>query len=118
MMTKQLRIKRGVWTKRGDWQPTYVYDQQHQTGRQYQHYMYAADGKPLCAGVTRHQRMNRAVAKQIVRVWERWRKEYVARNPGNYPTAQQIAIPVARIAVFPVNPTDYPASTVEWFQLP
>ena len=107
------KTRNGVWSRRGEWMPTYVFNQQNQAGAEYQHYMYGPDNQPLCAGVTRHERMNRAVANQIVRVWRRWRDEYVAQNPGNYPTAQEAHIPVARIAVFPVG--DHNA--IQWYSL-
>jgi len=103
------RIKTGVWQTRGEWLPVYVVEQQKQVGDEYQHYAYDADNRLVCAGVTRHERMNQAIANQVARVWRRWRKEYVERHPGNYPTATANAI--AKLFVFPIdNPNQG-----EWF---
>jgi hypothetical protein len=94
-------LRHGVWLRRGDWQPVYAIEQQKQTGAEYQHYAYDADHKLVCAGVTRHERMNQAIANQITRVWRCWRREYVARNPGNYPTATSGDIRL--LLVFPID---------------
>ncbi len=99
---KNRRIPGGIRCG-GDWEPLYVRQQQNQAGEPYQHYMYGPNGEGLCAGVTQHPRMNRATANQIRRVWERWRREYIAQRPGDYPTAQKVSIPVARVVVFPLD---------------
>ncbi len=105
------RIKHGMWATRGEWIPTYVVEQQKQTGEEYQHYAYDACNKLVCAGVTRHERMNQAVANQVARVWRRWRKEYVERYPGSYPTAT--AGSIAKLMMFPVDSPNQG----EWFHV-
>jgi len=75
--SKQYRkLAHGIWKDRGNWTPTYVLNQQHAEGSEYQHFMLDANGKLVCAGVTRHTHMNQAQANQIFRVWRRWRNEY------------------------------------------
>lgn len=95
------KMGQGIWKARGEWTPVYAIEQQKQAGAEYQHYMYAADGTPVCAGVTRHDHMNSAIAAQIFRVWLRWRAEYISHNPGNYPLA--VCPMPASLVAFPVN---------------
>jgi hypothetical protein len=95
------RLRNGVWKTRGQWTPTYVLEQQHGQGIEYQHYMVSANGKLVCAGVTRHEHINRAIARQIFRVWMRWRAEYITNNPGNYPLTT-CPIPTT-IQIFPIS---------------
>ena len=101
---KHLRVRNGTRSGNVQWEATYVREQQNQPGDPYQHYAYASDGTPLCAGVTRHERMNQAVANQIRHVWERWRKEYLAEHtPGDFPLKQKATMRVASLVVFPID---------------
>jgi hypothetical protein len=104
LQSNQFRTKNAIWT-RGDWSswtPTYYRDQQRQAGIEYQHYGLKANGEVAFAGVTRHDHMNRAIARQIVRVWSRWALEYNSyyRIP-NIPAAEIPAI--TRLFVFPCD---------------
>jgi hypothetical protein len=111
------KMPKAVWKSRGDWTPVYVNEQQHNDGIEFQHYIMSADNRLICAGVTRHKRMNRAQANQIFRVWRRWRTEYDTRFDGagrdypakHYPTAAD----AATILVFPI---DNPEQK-EWYSL-
>jgi hypothetical protein len=109
---KQLRLagRKGIWLERGDWTPVYAYNQQSgymqpgqpkPSGIEYQHYMFSGDGQIVCAGVTRHEHINQAIANQIFRVWARWRSEYDARTTGDYPARH--CAPVTTLVVFPVD---------------
>ena len=98
-----IRIAGGIWrpAKFQSWEPTYYFNLQHQPGIEYQSYGMSSDGKCVHAGVTRHERMNRAVALGIQRVWERWRREYAVRELGN---GNPLPCPkVVRLVVFPVD---------------
>jgi len=74
---KRLKIKRGTWDRdRGTWVPVYYHNFQSQPGLEVQSYAFGDDGKTVHAGVSRHTHINQAVANQIQRIWERWRREY------------------------------------------
>ncbi len=93
------RIKRGVWLRHGDWTPTYAQQQHEQQGIEIQHFACDAQGKVVYAGVTRHERINRATARQIHCVWLRWRQEYATLGNGN-PRPDN---PVTHLVLFPVD---------------
>jgi hypothetical protein len=104
--------KSTLWLSHGQWHPTYVIQQQKQTGTEYQHYGIGTDGKLVFAGVTRHSENSQATANQIIRVWRRWRWEYdrVFGNPKDtypakqmYSTQEELRRLVARITVFPID---------------
>ena len=100
---RSLRIRGGIITHRA-WTPTYVLNQQRQSGIEYQSYGLDADGKVVYAGVTRHEGMNRAIGRQIHRVWARWRKEYDSQPENvtrDYPAKH--CPEVTRLVVFPVG---------------
>ena len=69
------RTRNGLWLSRGKWEPSYL-DGRDGQGIEYQHYGCDATGTLVYAGVTRHEHSNRAIARQIHRVWARWRHEY------------------------------------------
>ena len=98
------KLRNGVWRERGQWTPTYVLQQQHAPGSEYQHYALDANGKLVYAGVTRHNHMNQAQANQIHRVWRRWRSEYdnVFTGVGREYPARHIPS-VKTLIVFPID---------------
>jgi hypothetical protein len=104
---KQLRTRNGIWVERGQWEPTYVLNQQQAQGIEYQHYMFDANGNLACAGVTRHDHMNQAQANQIFKVWLRWRLEYDNTfNKGrDYPAKHSApyTCPVTMLVVAPID---------------
>lgn len=103
---KQLKTRNGIWVARGEWTPTYVINQQKQDGIEYQTYAVDAEGKCVHAGVTHHEHMNRAIAKQIQAVWLRWRNEYdnIFTGKGqDYPAKH-----VNRVTTLYVFPVDHP----------
>ena len=72
------KLSTAIWKSRGEMYPVFVdiHNNRNGAGIDYQHFACDASGKLLCAGVSRHERMNRAIANQIVKVWYRWAKEY------------------------------------------
>jgi len=96
------RTRNGVWLSRGKWEPAYLLN--GESGTEYQHAGFDANGKLVYAGVTRHDHVNRAIARQIHRVWARWRNEYdnVFDGKGRDYPARYSPV-VTTLVLYPVN---------------
>jgi hypothetical protein len=90
--------------EQGDWTPIWMFEFQHRDGQEYQSYGIDAEGKIVHAGVTRHTHMDAAEARKVQRTWVRWRREYNANVPGDYP-ARNVHT-VSELIVFPIDNPD------------
>ncbi len=98
----------GVRVSTGKWEPVWytLAMQGHGLGyslckEEYQTYGMSADGKLVWAGVSWHSEMTETIARGIQRCWNRWRAEYLARNPGQFPLRESLE--VAFLTVHPIG---------------
>ena len=73
----------------------------------YQIYAYDKNGKLNHAGVHDLKTLTPAKLRTIERKWRKWRKEYIAEHPGDYPLAQ----PHKKTIVMVVYPIGSPEKT-------
>lgn len=65
--------------------------------REYQYWALHEDGQVAFAGIRKLRVCSASVARNMVRRWLKWAREYVATNPGDYPLADSVR-------QLPVNP--------------